>query len=131
MHVYRCVAWQQTSCTSVLLLGADHMENSFPSIVACIRVYKAVGWQSVDEIHYIMFNQSSRAGKFPLKFQKFLLLFIVITYIIRQIWWRILILFLLFNIRSSFLFLLSCPAFLLRLLSVVTSFSSSFYSPIL
>jgi hypothetical protein len=52
MHVYSCVAWQQTSCISVLLLGADCIENSFPSIVASVRVYRAVAWQRVHQIRY-------------------------------------------------------------------------------
>jgi hypothetical protein len=29
-----------------------HRKYSFPSIVACIRVYKAVAWQRVDQIRY-------------------------------------------------------------------------------
>jgi hypothetical protein len=36
----------------MLLLGADRIENTV-SIVACIRVYKAVAWQRVDQICYI------------------------------------------------------------------------------
>jgi hypothetical protein len=52
MHVYSCVVWQQTSYISVLLLDADRTENSFPSIVASIRVYRAVAWQRVDQIRY-------------------------------------------------------------------------------
>jgi hypothetical protein len=52
MHVYRCVAWQQTSYISVLLLSGDRTENSFPSIIVFIRVYKAVAWQRVDKIRY-------------------------------------------------------------------------------
>jgi hypothetical protein len=55
MHVYYSVALQQTSYISVLLPGADRIENNFPSIVACIRVYKAVAWQSVDQFCYIIF----------------------------------------------------------------------------
>jgi hypothetical protein len=41
----------------VLLLGADHIENSFLSVVACIRVYKAVTWQRVDQIRYNMLKK--------------------------------------------------------------------------
>jgi hypothetical protein len=52
IHAYRCVAWQQTSYSSVLLLSADRIENSFLSIVACSRVYRAVAWQRVDQIRY-------------------------------------------------------------------------------
>jgi hypothetical protein len=52
MHVYRWVSWQQTSYISVLLLGADGIENSVSCIVASIRVYKAVAWQRVDYIYY-------------------------------------------------------------------------------
>jgi hypothetical protein len=53
MHVYSCVAWQQISYISVLLLGADCIENSFPSVVASVCVYRAVSWQCVDQICYI------------------------------------------------------------------------------
>jgi hypothetical protein len=56
MHVYSCVAWQQISYISMLLLGADCIENSFPSIVATVRVYRAVAWQCVDQICYIAFS---------------------------------------------------------------------------
>jgi hypothetical protein len=34
--------------------GADSIENSFPSIVASIRVYEAVAWQRFDQIRYII-----------------------------------------------------------------------------
>jgi hypothetical protein len=34
MHVYSCVALQQIYCISLILLGTDHIENSFLSIVA-------------------------------------------------------------------------------------------------
>jgi hypothetical protein len=55
MHVYSCVAWQQTSYSSMLLLGADRIENTiFLSIVASIRVFKVVAWQRVDQIRYSM-----------------------------------------------------------------------------
>jgi hypothetical protein len=37
---------------SMLLLCADRIENSFPSIVACIRVYRTVAWQLVDQMRY-------------------------------------------------------------------------------
>ena len=42
-----------THC-SVVLLGhsTSHREHNSPSIVACIRVYKAVAWQRVDQIRY-------------------------------------------------------------------------------
>jgi hypothetical protein len=33
-----------------------HRKYSFPSIVACIRVYRAVAWQRVDQIRYIIFE---------------------------------------------------------------------------
>jgi hypothetical protein len=46
MHVYGCVAWQQISYISVSLFGANRIENSFPSVVTCIRVYNAVAWQT-------------------------------------------------------------------------------------
>jgi hypothetical protein len=59
MHVYSCVAWQHTSYMSVLLLGADRIENSFPSIVACIRAYGAVVWQCVNQIRYNIFLYST------------------------------------------------------------------------
>jgi hypothetical protein len=36
----------------VLLLGADRLENSFPSVVSSIRIYGAVAWQRVDQIRY-------------------------------------------------------------------------------
>jgi hypothetical protein len=52
IYVYSCVPWQQTSHSSVLLLGADCTENSFPSVFVCINVYKAVAWQCVDQIRY-------------------------------------------------------------------------------
>jgi hypothetical protein len=52
IYVYSCVAWQQTNYISVLLLGADIIENSFSSIVASVRVYRAVAWQRVDKIRY-------------------------------------------------------------------------------
>jgi hypothetical protein len=52
MHVYHFVAWQRTSYTSRLLVGADRIENSFLSTVASIRVYGAVAWQRVDQIRY-------------------------------------------------------------------------------
>jgi hypothetical protein len=42
MHVYSCFAWQQTSYISELLFGADRKENSLSSIVASVRVYRAV-----------------------------------------------------------------------------------------
>jgi hypothetical protein len=44
MQVYGFVAWHYTSYSSVLLI----------SIVSCIRVYRAVAWQLVDKIRYIM-----------------------------------------------------------------------------
>jgi hypothetical protein len=50
---YSCVAWQHTSYSAMLLLGSDRIENGFPSIVACIRVYRAVAWQRIGQIHYI------------------------------------------------------------------------------
>jgi hypothetical protein len=52
LQAYRWVAWQEISHISVLLLGTDSIENSFLSIVACIRVYKAVAWQRVDQFRY-------------------------------------------------------------------------------
>jgi hypothetical protein len=52
MHVYSCIAWQQTSYISILLLGADRIENSFPSIVISIHVYRYVAWQRDDKIRY-------------------------------------------------------------------------------
>jgi hypothetical protein len=42
----------KTSYSSMLFLGADHIENSFLSIVASIRVYRDVAWQNVDQIRY-------------------------------------------------------------------------------
>jgi hypothetical protein len=46
----RCLATDFYS--SLLFLGTDHIEISFPSIVASIRVYRAIAWQRVDQIHY-------------------------------------------------------------------------------
>jgi hypothetical protein len=40
MHVYLCVAWQQTSYISVLLLGADRIENTVSLLLRF--VYRAV-----------------------------------------------------------------------------------------
>jgi hypothetical protein len=54
MHVYSCVAWQQTSYIAVLWLGTDRIENRFLFIVTSIRVYRAVAWQRVDQIRYNM-----------------------------------------------------------------------------
>jgi hypothetical protein len=34
----------------------QHRKHSFPSIVACILVYRAVAWQRVDQIRYSMLN---------------------------------------------------------------------------
>jgi hypothetical protein len=56
MHVCSCVAWQKTSYISVLLLGSDSTENSFRSVVAFVRVYRAVAWQLVDQIRYSIFQ---------------------------------------------------------------------------
>jgi hypothetical protein len=36
----------------MLFLGVDRIENSFPSIVASIRVYGAVAWQRVNQRRY-------------------------------------------------------------------------------
>jgi hypothetical protein len=33
-----------------------HTKHSFPSVVACIRVYRAVAWQRVDEILYSIYG---------------------------------------------------------------------------
>jgi hypothetical protein len=38
MHFYRCVVWQQTSYISVILLGADLIENSFPPVEVCLPI---------------------------------------------------------------------------------------------
>jgi hypothetical protein len=54
MHVDNYVTWQQTSYISVLLFDADGTENTFPSVVASIPVYRAVAWQCVDQIRYII-----------------------------------------------------------------------------
>jgi hypothetical protein len=70
MHDYSCVAWQQTSYISVLFFDADRIENSFPTTVACISVYKAVAWQRVDQICYIL--ASGFLPQFCLHFSLFL-----------------------------------------------------------
>jgi hypothetical protein len=49
----------QNDLTQVLYLRAfarsgPHRKHSFPSIVVSIRVYKAVAWQRVDQICYII-----------------------------------------------------------------------------
>jgi hypothetical protein len=33
-------------------LNGPHRKHYFPSIVACIRVYKVVAWQRADQIRY-------------------------------------------------------------------------------
>jgi hypothetical protein len=42
----------------VLLLGAERMENNFPSIVASIRVYRAAAWQRVDQIVTVLIQKN-------------------------------------------------------------------------
>jgi hypothetical protein len=42
MRVYLCVAWQQTSCISLLLLGTDSIENSLSLLLRLVRFYIAV-----------------------------------------------------------------------------------------
>jgi hypothetical protein len=42
MHVYCCVAWQQSSCISILLLGADSVENSLSLSLRLVHFYIAV-----------------------------------------------------------------------------------------
>jgi hypothetical protein len=39
MHVYICVAWQQTSYVSVLLLGADRIENTVSLLLLPVFVF--------------------------------------------------------------------------------------------
>jgi hypothetical protein len=62
MHDYICVAWQQPSYISVLLLGADRTENSFSSIVASVRIYRAVAWQQDDQFRYNIFFIQCKLG---------------------------------------------------------------------
>jgi hypothetical protein len=54
MHVYRCVAWQQTSYISVFLLGADRKETSFSIVEVCLP--------SQSTLHYIMDTGSNLHG---------------------------------------------------------------------
>jgi hypothetical protein len=39
MHVYSCVAWQQTSYSSVLLLGVYHVENTVSLLLLPVMVF--------------------------------------------------------------------------------------------
>jgi hypothetical protein len=39
MHDYSCVAWQQTSYISVLLLGADRIENTVSLLLLPVFVF--------------------------------------------------------------------------------------------
>jgi hypothetical protein len=42
MHDYHCVAWQQTSCISMLLLDADSIENCLSLLLRLVCFYIAV-----------------------------------------------------------------------------------------
>jgi hypothetical protein len=39
MHVYSCIAWQQTSYIFVLLLGVDRIENTVPLLLLPLSVF--------------------------------------------------------------------------------------------
>jgi hypothetical protein len=42
MHVYSCVAWQQTSYSSVFLFGADHIGNTVSLLLLPLFVFTEV-----------------------------------------------------------------------------------------
>jgi hypothetical protein len=46
--------------------SGPHRKHSFPSIVASIRVYRAVAWQRIDQIRYNIFKSGSDFGQFLL-----------------------------------------------------------------
>jgi hypothetical protein len=71
MHVYSFVAWQQISYSTVRPPCENRRENhSFPSTVACIRVYRAVAWQRFEKIRYNIFMKS-HIGEFYEKIEEF------------------------------------------------------------